>query len=243
MQNTYSQSADEVHLILDVSEVSGTQDEVIGSVIVEYFENMAAYQLSLQWDPEELEYLELEYVNSDIGLREDWFNKSLTEEGLLPTLWTSSDAACTDLERGTVLFSIRFKRNIPTSQFVISPDPIGLYFYDCSGKVLDLYFTDNQGTIRHYSENTTNTVTHTTSGHFSVSPNPTTGRIYIQHLSRNASDQYHYTLLSLLGNRLADGEVNGSFIDLPTQLPSGQYLLRIHHEGNLLGTKRIVLTK
>ncbi len=243
LQNAYSQSAEEVHLILEISEVSGTQDEVIGSVIVDQFENMSAYQFSLQWDTDELEYLEIEYLNSDIGLRKDWFNKNRTDEGFLPTLWTSHEAECTDLDQGTVIFSVRFKRNVPTSQFIITPDPIGLYFYDCSGNVLDLYFTDNQGTTRLYSENTTNTVTHTTSGHFSVSPNPTTGRIHIQNLPRNPNDQYHYTLLSLLGNRLADGEVNGSFIDLPSHLPSGQYFLRISQEGVPLGTKRIVLTK
>nr|MBS0036951.1 T9SS type A sorting domain-containing protein [Saprospiraceae bacterium] len=236
-----AQTGQTVKLNIQVEEVPGTQNEVIGALVVERFENMGAYQFSLQWETDELEYIDLQYINTELSITHSDFNFNHTHEGFLPTLWSS--ASCKGLNPGDTLMAFSFKRFVPMSEFIISPDPIGLRFYDCDGEMLDLDFTDNQGTQTRYGDNTTHTLTPPTSEHFSVSPNPTTGQIRIESLSQNSSSQYQYTLLSLLGNRLAEGKLNGNSIDLPTHLPSGQYLLRIGREGVSIGTKSIVLVK
>lgn len=241
MSFSWCLNAQTVKLMIQVQEIPGSQDEVVGALVVDRFENIAAYQFSLQWETYELEYIDLSYINTGLGIRLDYFNFNHTEEGFLPTVWYS--VGCENLNPGDTLMAIRFKSFVAMSDFIISPDPIGLRFYDCEGNELDLEFTDNQGTQTRYNANITNAITPITSRHFSVSPNPTPGHIRIESLPQNSNSQYQFTLLSLLGNRLADGEVKGSLIDLPTHLPPGQYLLRISHDGVLIGTKRIVLIK
>lgn len=236
-----AQTGQTVQLSIQVEEVPGTQNEVIGALVVERFENMLAYQFSLQWDTVELEYIDLEYLNTELRINIHNFNFNHTHEGFLPTLWYAQD--CDDLNPGDTIMAFRFKRFVPMSEFIISPDHIGLYFYDCDGEMPDLDFTDNQGTQTRYSGNTTSTTTPATLENLSISPNPTTGQIKIESLPQNSNSQYQYILLSLLGNRLAEGELKGNSIDLPTHLPAGQYLLRVSREGVSLGTKSIVLVR
>ena len=237
----HAQSEETVQLSIQVEEVPGTQNEVIGALIVERFENMIAYQFSIQWETDELEYIDIEYFNKDIDIRLDYFNFNHTHEGVMRTIWNS--AGCDSLNPGDTLMAFRFKRYVAMSEFIISPDHIGLHFYNCNGEDLDLEFTDNQGTRTRYGDDPTNTITPVASGQFSISPNPSRGQLTIESLTQNTNSHYQYTIFSLLGHRLAEGIVNGNSIDLPPDLPSGQYLLRITHEGVSLGTQSIVLVK
>jgi len=238
----HAQSEETVQLSIQVEEVPGTQNEVIGALVVERFENMLAYQFSIQWETDELEYIDIEYFNKDIDIRLDYFNFNHTNEGVMRTIWNA--AVCDSLNPGDTLMAFRFKRYVAMSEFIISPDQnFLLLFYNCDFEVLDLEFTDNQGTQTRYGDNPTNTITPATSGQFSISPNPSRGQLTIESLSQNTHSHYQYTIFSLLGLRLAEGVVNGNSIDLPPDLPSGQYLLRITHEGVSLGTQSIVLVK
>ena len=238
-----AQSEETVELSIQVEEVPGTQNEVIGALIVERFENMLGYQFSLQWDTDELEFIDVEYINTEIGVRLDFFNFNHTHEGFLPTGWTSESANCDDLNPGDTIMAFRFNRYVAMSEFILSPDHIDLLFFNCEGEILDLLFTDNQGTQTRYGDDPTNTITPVASGQFSISPNPSRGQLTIESLSQNTNSHYQYTIFSLLGHRLTEGIVNGNSIDLPPDLPSGQYLLRITHEGVSLGTQSIVLVK
>jgi len=89
---------------LHIDNSQALQDEEIRiPVIVEEFNKIAAFQFTLEWDPELVKYKGIESVAVEVQL-----NESLVANGYLPVQWDPADAQSLSLPEGATLFYLKF---------------------------------------------------------------------------------------------------------------------------------------
>lgn len=113
-QSAGRSSKGKIELSLEYVEL---KDEFITiPVIVSDFNQISGYQFSLTWDANHLEYQGIEYM-----ALEGHFNEQYIGDGILTTLWEDErNGQSIELEKGTVLFKLKFKPRDDTANSLVS---------------------------------------------------------------------------------------------------------------------------
>lgn len=135
----FSQNAESVVLKLILEEVPDRKNEVIGSIVVEDFKDIGGFQFSVNWDPTELEFIDLVKHPNVLGLKaNENFNFLTANKGFFRTLWVDPSGGCLSLEKGKVLMAFRFTKKSETASFEIGDQPLSIEFFDCDYQSVNL---------------------------------------------------------------------------------------------------------
>jgi hypothetical protein len=91
--------------VIFVIEGKNLGDSLEVPILVRNFDAISAYQFTVNWDKEKLEYLDSSDENTD-GL----FGENHVDEGVLTTLWDQRNGRSTDLSYESALFNIQFRK-------------------------------------------------------------------------------------------------------------------------------------
>ncbi|TVQ50782.1 MAG: T9SS C-terminal target domain-containing protein [Saprospirales bacterium] len=216
-----TQTSEYVGLNMKISELGG--DTIRATLITDYFENMISFEFNLNWDPAKIEFVDLDYTHTEIGLRPDFFNLDNTNDGRARIIWFT--AGCETLMEGDSLFSFIFIQK--TDDFVIVPPPEQMLFYDCEGNELRMEYLDNQGQRIFFGEPPTslNEILNTDID-WRVYPNPTSDYISLE-FSQTVSGSL--IIYNNLGKRILSKSLYNTanvLIDV-SSLAAGQYFLEV----------------
>ncbi len=219
---------------MKISELVG--DTIRATLTTDYFENMIAFEFNLNWNPSELEFVDLDYTKTDIGLRPDLFNLDNADEGRARIIW--STAGCETMTEGDSLFSFIFIQK--SDDFVIIPPPEQMLFYDCEGNELRMEYVDNRGEKTFFGGAPTSLNEVTNSGiEWSIFPNPTSDYISLE-FSQAVSGSL--VIYSSSGKRVLSKPLHNT-VNVSTDishLPAGQYVLEVM-DNNLRLQKPIII--
>ena len=137
-----AQTPESVKLKIEFTKVYDTDDEVIGAIIVDQFKDVGGFQFSVQWDTEELEFIEFEKLANPLALKAgENFNFQTAPEGHIRSLWLDPAGACITLRTGEIVMAFRFRKKAEEGTFKITDQPIGIEFFDCSYQSLKYEFS------------------------------------------------------------------------------------------------------
>jgi hypothetical protein len=155
-------------------------------VRVKNFNDISAYQFTVSWDKQKLEYVEV--TNKGVS---PLFGEQKTSEGILTTIWDDQSGKATSFEDGEELFVIKFKSsNGGTYKDVgITSAATVAKVYDKALKLKSHTVTWSELSIEDYSKS------------FSVYPNPFDKTISIDFYS-SEDQQVSYTVTDITGRTI-----------------------------------------
>jgi hypothetical protein len=137
-----AQTPESVKLKIEFTEVYDKDDEVIGAVVVDQFKDVGGFQFSVQWDTEELEFIEFEELANPLALKAgENFNFQTAPEGHIRTLWLDPAGECITLRTGEIVMAFRFRKKAEEGTFKITDQPISIEFFDCNYQSLEYKFS------------------------------------------------------------------------------------------------------
>ena len=113
-------------------------------ITVENFDNIAAMQFTLNWDPAVLLFSGRGSNPADLELNDGNFNLNLTEQGRLPIAWFTNDLEPVSLPDGSTIINLTFLiiSNNPV-EIGFGNDPTPIEFVDGDGELLTFSSPNN----------------------------------------------------------------------------------------------------
>ncbi len=225
-------------LILEVEEVSiPGSDDIALHLFCSNFEQIALFQFSIIWDTFELQLIKIDsFGPSNIFSPACIFG--YMHPGTLPALWVDANDDCVDLEDGTRMVSLRFKRISGTGKFKIANWPFVIEVLNCHRQILDVIFIDNFGGISHVRNGIVSNTMEIESAEISVFPNPAQDKIFFKWNDfQHPPDQAF--IYNLKGQLIGQRTIAEQSIDLPESMPTGNYLLMLQKAGEIVAVKKV----
>jgi len=216
-----AQTSEYVGLKMEVIELR--EDTIRATLITDHFVNMIAFEFNLNWNPADLEFIDLDYTNRDIGLLPDFFNLDNAGQGRVRVIW--STAGCETLVQGDSLFSFLLLKK--STDFVIVPPADQMLFYDCDGNELRMEYIDNQGEKTHFPSGATALDFFSPhSMELTVFPNPCTDFFHLDFSQKLSGKLKIYDGSGKLVGSMNLFDTNSATVNV-SHLASGQYFLEI----------------
>lgn len=229
-------------LILEVEEVSiPGSDEIALHLFCSNFEQIALFQFTIIWDTFELQLITIDsFGPSNIFSPACIFG--YMHPGTLPALWVDANDRCVDLEDGTRMVSLRFKRISGTGKFKIANLPIAIEVMNCNRQFPDVIFIDNFGGVSHVRNGIVSNTMEIESAKISVFPNPAQDKIFFKWDQLNQTPDQAF-IYNLNGQLIGQRAIADQYFDLPESIVTGTYLLMLKKAGETVAMKKVQVKK
>lgn len=176
-----------ITLVAPTLELSKDQKSVSVDIKVEDFENVSGMQFTVRWNPEILQFEEIEKNGLNYMADEKNFGTKSVDQGLLTFYWVDESLEGTDVADGYTIFSFRAKvigsmDSNTTIDFVNTPTAIEIS--DPDYNVFDVEVRKGIVSVGVLS----NTKDLTKPDNFSITPNPFKEKTSIQFEIKNKSE-------------------------------------------------------
>lgn len=236
-------------LQMETEHLPGT-DELLAHLRVLEFDSMIAYHLGLKWDTAKVDYLAVEdqgplgvHGSYGVGIQD-------VQLGYFQNLWYHPVLACTHLDEGKVIFSLRFREKQPGALFTLLADTFvhvigshGISFetIGCDGKLKDVIYINNGGdTMIVQNGVLLDLDQHGAWPELALFPNPASDHLQVHGLGSLGGE---WTLLDPLGRPLRQGPYTTDRLTLPLQgLAPGQYFLRLQGQDRRHTVRSLSIT-
>jgi hypothetical protein len=199
-------------------------NEITVPVKVYGFKNISAYQFTLKWNADELEYIGRE----DEGMAGS-FGEQSVGKGMLTTLWDHSNGKSTSLEDGSTLFTLRFTKKTETAKITIEP----------AAKMQAMVFNSNLEKLNFVSQEGKEDLNNFEAG---IYPNPFSGQVNLK-LTLPEAGPVAFEIMSIDGKKVkaSVAECNKGLntftwdgkSDTGNETKAGIFIMKIFYNNNV----------
>lgn len=113
-------------------------------ILAENFDDIAAMQFTINWDPAVLSFTRIAIDSTDLQLNNGNFNTNIVEQGKLPVAWITSGLSSVSVADDTPIITLFFEvfSNTPTEIF-FNGDPTPIEFVNANGEILTVTSSTN----------------------------------------------------------------------------------------------------
>jgi hypothetical protein len=199
-------------------------NEITFPVRVYGFKNISAYQFTMKWNTDELEY-----SGREDGNIAGSFGEQSAAKGIVTTLWDNTKGKSTNLEDGSTLFTLRFTKKTETAKITIEP----------AAKMQAMVFNSNLEKLNFVSQEGKEDLNNFEAG---IYPNPFTNQVNIKLILPEAG-KVALEIITIDGRKIKASVAEGNKglntftwdgkSDAGNETKAGMFIMKIFYKNNV----------